>query len=101
MTTSPHRAMPVAVPLVPQPSGAQADSAHTPVARPFVFVTVGSAFTYVQSHLVTSADTCNPSSTNPDAAGPCVTKTQYGTTVNGIPNPDHRDGSVLPHVLTA
>ena len=41
MTTSQHRAMPMAAPLVPQPSSAEADSARTPVARPFVFVTVG------------------------------------------------------------
>jgi hypothetical protein len=65
-------------------------------AGQYIKFTVGSAFTYVQSHLVTSADTCNPSSSDPNTAGPCVTKTAAGTTVNGVPNPDHRDVIDLP-----
>jgi UDP-N-acetylglucosamine transferase subunit ALG13 len=38
MTTLPHRAPPL---VVPQLSGHEAESAHTPVTRPLVFVTVG------------------------------------------------------------
>jgi UDP-N-acetylglucosamine transferase subunit ALG13 len=38
MTTSPHRALPL---VVQQFSGKQADSAHAPVTRPLVFVSVG------------------------------------------------------------
>jgi hypothetical protein len=67
-------------------------------AGQYIKFTVGSAFTYVQSHLVTSADTCNPGPTaTVENAGPCVTKTAGGgTTVNGVPNPDHRDIIDLP-----
>ncbi len=38
MTTSPHRAVPA---VVAQPSGEEAEAAHAAVARPRVFVTVG------------------------------------------------------------
>ncbi|HEY8042443.1 MAG TPA: hypothetical protein VIF15_21725, partial [Polyangiaceae bacterium] len=58
--------------------------------------TVGSAFTYAQSHLVTAADTCNPNITaDQNNAGPCVNKAGGGQ-VQGVPNPDHRDVIDLP-----
>lgn len=61
-------------------------------AGEYIKFVAGGAFGYVQSHLITSADTCNPSTINADMAGPCTTKGANGqTTVNGVPNPDHRD----------
>ena len=57
---------------------------------------VGGGFTYVQSHLVSAADTCNPNLNNVTIgqAGPCVQ--QKTGQVQGVPNPDHRDAIDLP-----
>jgi hypothetical protein len=57
---------------------------------------VGGGFTYVQSHLVSAADTCNPNLNNVAAAqaGPCIN--QKTGQVQGVPNPDHRDLIDLP-----
>jgi hypothetical protein len=65
-------------------------------AGEYIKFTVGSALTYSQPHLVTAADTCNPN-TNPSTAtaGPCQ-GTFAGATVQGVPNPDHRDAIDLP-----
>jgi hypothetical protein len=62
-------------------------------AGQYVKFTAGGGFTYVQSHLVTGADECTPNgNTSIGPAGPCL---QNGT-VNGVPNPDHRDIIDLP-----
>jgi hypothetical protein len=75
----------------------QVSASATYQAGQYIKFTFGGAFGYVQSHLITAADTCNPSSTDPNQAGPCVTKTANGgTNVNGVPNPDHRDVIDLP-----
>jgi hypothetical protein len=58
-------------------------------AGEYIKFQVGGAFTFVQSHLVTAADTCNPNNGTPATAGPCVN--QLTGTTNGVPNPDHRD----------
>jgi hypothetical protein len=64
-------------------------------AGEYIKFTVGTALTYAQPHLVTAADTCNPNSSSPAAAGPCQ-GTFQGATVQGVPNPDHRDSIDLP-----
>jgi hypothetical protein len=66
-------------------------------AGEYIKFTVGTALTYAQPHLVTAADTCNPNinGTSIDNAGPCHLVTQGGT-VQGVPNPDHRDAIDMP-----
>jgi hypothetical protein len=60
----------------------------------YVKFTLGGAFTYAQSHLITAADVCTPNgNTSPAAAGPCITAQGV---VQGVPNPDHRDIIDLP-----
>jgi hypothetical protein len=56
---------------------------------------VGGGLTYVQSHLVSAADTCNPNLNNASQyqAGPCINARGQ---VQGVPNPDHRDLIDLP-----
>ncbi|HEY1693786.1 MAG TPA: hypothetical protein VGG39_16580 [Polyangiaceae bacterium] len=62
-------------------------------AGQYIKFTLGGAFTYAQSHLITAADVCTPNgNTDIGAAGGCV---QNGT-VEGVPNPDHRDLIDLP-----
>ena len=65
-------------------------------AGEYVKFSVGTGFTYAQSHLVTAADTCTPNNNLPDLAGPCSTTSGSNTTVLGSPNPDHRDVIDLP-----
>jgi hypothetical protein len=65
-------------------------------AGEYIKFTAGSSFTYVQSHLVTAADTCTPNNANAALAGPCSTTSMGVTTVLGTPNPDHRDVIDLP-----
>ncbi len=60
----------------------------------YIKFTVGSAFTYAQSHLVTAAAACTQGNTSRAAAGPCVDGSTHA--VLGIPNPDHRDILDLP-----
>lgn len=60
-------------------------------AGEYIKFRLGADFTYVQSHLITASDTCNPNFGGSSAAmaGPCVN--QLTGSVNGVPNPDHRD----------
>jgi hypothetical protein len=66
-------------------------------AGQYIKFSVGTALTYAQPHLVTAADTCNPNinGTSIDNAGPCHLVAQGGT-VQGVPNPDHRDAIDAP-----
>jgi hypothetical protein len=68
-------------------------AATTWQAGEYIKFTVGSAFSYAQSHLVTAADSCNPSIHDPGQAGPC--RSTAGQ-IAGVPNPDHRDVIDLP-----
>jgi hypothetical protein len=69
-------------------------------AGEYVKFTGGLGLTYAQSHLVTSADACNPDLGKGDAgaAGPCRTGavTAGGGSTTGIPNPNHRAVIDLP-----
>lgn len=59
-------------------------------AGEYIKFTVGGALSYAQSHLVTAADPCTPStSASAAVAGQCI-DAQTGA-VEGVPNPDHRD----------
>jgi hypothetical protein len=69
-------------------------AAATWQAGEYIKFTLGSAFTYAQSHLVTAADSCNPNNTDPAQAGPCRNATTGQ--IAGAPNPDHRDVIDLP-----
>jgi hypothetical protein len=61
---------------------------------------VGLGLTYVQSHVITSADACNPDfKTDPATAGPCHLNVNGGNgpqPITGIPNPNHREIIDLP-----
>ncbi|HVJ94894.1 MAG TPA: hypothetical protein VM580_34165 [Labilithrix sp.] len=62
-------------------------------AGEYVKFTAGTGFTYVQSHLITTADPCNPAfKSDAGASGPCRTgaQTAGGGSTTGIPNPNHR-----------
>lgn len=67
-------------------------------AGKFVKFNVGGGLTYVQSHLITAADACNPNfKSEPGAAGPCRSGGAGGTAqVTGVPNPHHRPVIDLP-----
>ena len=68
-------------------------------AGEYVKFTAGLGITYNQSHLVSSADSCNPdfkSSQDISASGPCRVSSGGAQTVTGIPNPNHRDVIDLP-----
>jgi hypothetical protein len=65
-------------------------------AGQYIKFTAGSAFTYAQPHLVTAADSCNPSILDSGQAGPCRSSAAGGTQVQGVPNPDHHDIIDLP-----
>lgn len=62
--------------------------------------TAGLGLTHLQSHLITSADACNPDfkSSGSGASGPCRTgaATAGGGSSTGIPNPNHRPVIDLP-----
>ena len=68
-------------------------------AGEYVKFTAGLGLTYVQSHLITAADACNPDfKGNAGASGPCRTgaQTAGGGSATGIPNPNHRQVIDLP-----
>jgi hypothetical protein len=70
-------------------------AAATWQAGEYIKFTLGSAVGYAQPHLVTAADTCNPNFTgSPDMSGPC--RDPLNQSVQGVPNPDHRDVIDLP-----
>lgn len=71
-------------------------AAATWQAGEYIKFTLGTALTYAQSHLITSADPCNPNlgGASRGSAGPCYTPSTGG--VAGVPNPDHRDTIDLP-----
>lgn len=59
----------------------------------------GLGLSFVQSHLITAADACNPDfKGDTGASGPCRTgsATASGGSVTGIPNPNHRQVIDLP-----
>jgi hypothetical protein len=65
----------------------------------YVKFTAGLGLTYVQSHLVTAADACNPDFKNEAfASGPCRSggANLSGGSPTGIPNPNHRQVIDLP-----
>ena len=68
-------------------------------AGEYVKFTGGLGLTYVQSHLITAADACNPDfKGDAGASGPCRTgaQTAGGGSATGIPNPNHRQVIDLP-----
>ncbi len=70
-------------------------------AGEYVKFSAGLGLTYAQSHLITSADSCNPDFRgDAGAAGPCheavTSANALGGKVTGIPNPNHRDAIDLP-----
>lgn len=71
-------------------------AAATWQAGEYVKLTLGSALTYAQPHIVTAADPCNSSITDPAQAGPCRGTMNGQSAAAGAPNPDHRDVIDLP-----
>ncbi len=68
-------------------------------AGEFVKFSGGLGLEYVQSHLITAADACNPDfKGDAGASGPCRTgaATAGGGSTTGIPNPNHRQVIDLP-----
>lgn len=68
-------------------------------AGEYVKFTGGLGLSYVQSHLITAADACNPDfKSDAGASGPCRTgaQTAGGGSATGIPNPNHRQVIDLP-----
>jgi hypothetical protein len=68
-------------------------------AGEFVKFTGGLGLTYVQSHLITAADACNPDfKGDAGQSGPCRigAATAGGGSATGIPNPNHRQVIDLP-----
>ena len=63
-------------------------------AGQYIKFTAGTSFGYAQPHLVTAADSCNPSIIDKTQAGPCVNMNTGA--ISGVPNPDHRDIIDLP-----
>ncbi len=65
-------------------------------AGEFVKFNLGMGLTFVQSHLITAADACNPDfKSDADRSGPCHAGTSTAP-ITGIPNPDHRAVIDLP-----
>lgn len=65
----------------------------------YVKFTGGLGLNFVQSHLITAADACNPDfKSDAGASGPCRTgaATAGGGSATGIPNPNHRQVIDLP-----
>jgi hypothetical protein len=70
-------------------------------AGEYIKFNVGAGLTYNQSHLISSADSCNPDFKGDlNASGPCHTVASggsgFGVNSTGIPNPNHRDVIDLP-----
>lgn len=68
-------------------------------AGQYVKFNAGFGLTYAQSHLITSADACNPDlKGDPGTAGPCRSGAvnASGGTATGVPNPNHRPVIDLP-----
>ena len=68
-------------------------------AGEYVKFTGGLGLTYAQSHLVTTADACNPDlKGDPGSSGPCRAGavSAGGGTATGVPNPNHRQVIDLP-----
>jgi hypothetical protein len=68
-------------------------------AREYLKLSAGLGLTFVQDHLITAADACNPDfKTDAAASGPCRTgaRTAGGGSATGIPNPNHRQVIDLP-----
>jgi hypothetical protein len=66
-------------------------------AGEYVKFGAGLGLTYNQSHIITSADACNPEFKNdPATAGPCSVGNGGSKTLTGIPNPNHRELIDLP-----
>jgi hypothetical protein len=68
-------------------------------ANEYFKASAGLGLTYVQSHLITAADACDPDfKKDAGASGPCRTgaATTGGGSVTGIPNPNHRQVIDLP-----
>jgi hypothetical protein len=75
-------------------SSFRAATSVTVQAGEFVKFVAGVGVTYAQSHLITSADACNPDLKNDaGAAGPCHGTVNGGVgpqPLTGVPNPNHR-----------
>jgi hypothetical protein len=65
-------------------------------AGQYIKFNAGVGVTFSQSHIITSADSCNPFANVSDlgAAGNCTS--QHGTVADGIPNPNQRDAIDTP-----
>jgi hypothetical protein len=78
----------------------RAATSVTVQAGEYVKFVAGLGVTYAQSHLITTADACNPDfKGDRGAAGPCVASSGPGgrsQEVTGIPNPNHRQVIDLP-----
>ncbi|MFO0676682.1 MAG: hypothetical protein U0169_09115 [Polyangiaceae bacterium] len=75
------------------------NAAITWQAGEYVKFTAGTAVTFVQSHIITAADACNPDFKNkPELSGPCrsAPSAANSQTITGIPNPNHRPVIDLP-----
>jgi hypothetical protein len=66
-------------------------------AGQYIKFNAGIGFTYNQSHIITSAFSCNPNYTSDvGASANCSTTGAGGRTATGIPNPNERDAIDLP-----
>jgi hypothetical protein len=69
-------------------------------AGQYIKFNAGGTYTWVQSHLISGADACNPiTRSDPSAAGPCHSVLNGGVgpqPITGIPNPYHRPIIDLP-----
>jgi hypothetical protein len=66
-------------------------------AGEYIKFQVGASLQYDQSHLITSADACNPNVTGtPGTAGNCFSQSGGTKTYTGIPNPNQRPILDLP-----
>ena len=60
-------------------------------AGEYVKFQIGGGYTYIQPHLITGDQPCNPNfSSNLDKSGPCQTSNGTTRTATGIPNPLYR-----------
>jgi hypothetical protein len=69
-------------------------------AGEYIKFNAGGSYTWIQSHLITGADACNPiTRTDPRISGPCHSVVNGGVgpqPITGIPNPYHRPVIDLP-----